>query len=406
MDISEVFELAVRRHRAGDSAEARAAYRAVLVSAPDHAESWHRLGLLVGDPVQAARLIGRAARIAPDDAFVLNNLGNALRASGRIDAAAAALADAADRLPDHAAIRANLGTALLDAGRPADACDQLAEAVRLAPDDRDFRHRLATALYRLHLTGQDWEAGQRAAAWAVARPDDPVARHTAAALGSRPAPERCSDAWVTETFDRFADSFDTALAAVEYRVPERLAELLRRHRPDPAGALRILDAGCGTGLCAPGLRPYASRLTGVDLSERMLTRAAGRQTYDALVQAELTAFLTAREQGFDLIVAADLLIYFGALEDLLTAARRALAPGGMLLCAAEQGPDPDGWTLTASGRYAHGRHYLATCLNICGFDAVEWTEDALRRENRRPVTGLLVLAVRRPGPSSSPTRHR
>jgi hypothetical protein len=58
MDISEVFELAVRRHRAGDSAEARAAYRAVLVSAPDHAESWHRLGLLVGDPVQAARRRG------------------------------------------------------------------------------------------------------------------------------------------------------------------------------------------------------------------------------------------------------------------------------------------------------------------------------------------------------------
>ena len=29
----------------------------------------------------------------------------------------------------------------------------------------------------------------------------------------------------------------------------------------------MLDAGCGTGLCAPLLRPYASRLTGVDLSK-------------------------------------------------------------------------------------------------------------------------------------------
>ena len=36
---------------------------------------------------------------------------------------------------------------------------------------------------------------------------------------------------------------------------------------------RVLDAGCGTGLCGPLLRPYAKRLVGVDLSSGMLERA-------------------------------------------------------------------------------------------------------------------------------------
>jgi len=36
----------------------------------------------------------------------------------------------------------------------------------------------------------------------------------------------------------------------------------------------VLDAGCGTGLCGPILRPYAAGLVGVDLSEGMLKVAA------------------------------------------------------------------------------------------------------------------------------------
>ena len=36
----------------------------------------------------------------------------------------------------------------------------------------------------------------------------------------------------------------------------------------------MLDAGCGTGLCGPLLKPFAGRLDGVDLSPRMLAKAA------------------------------------------------------------------------------------------------------------------------------------
>ena len=53
----------------------------------------------------------------------------------------------------------------------------------------------------------------------------------------------------------------------------------------------MLDAGCGTGLCGPLIAPYARRLVGVDLSERMLAQARARDVYDELVKGELTAYL-------------------------------------------------------------------------------------------------------------------
>ena len=56
-------------------------------------------------------------------------------------------------------------------------------------------------------------------------------------------------------------------------------------------SLDVLDAGCGTGLCGPLIAPYARRLVGVDLSERMLDQARARNVYDELVRRELTAYL-------------------------------------------------------------------------------------------------------------------
>ncbi|MCX4239251.1 class I SAM-dependent DNA methyltransferase [Paraliomyxa miuraensis] len=57
--------------------------------------------------------------------------------------------------------------------------------------------------------------------------------------------------------------------------------------------LDVLDAGCGTGLCAPLLRPLARTLVGVDLSGKMLDQARRRGGYDELIEAELTEMLDA-----------------------------------------------------------------------------------------------------------------
>ena len=117
-----------------------------------------------------------------------------------------------------------------------------------------------------------------------------------AASTGRHVPRRASDAFVVRTFDDFAASFEAKLESLSYRAPALVADTLADAGLVPDGRLAVLDAGCGTGLCGPLLRPYASRLVGVDLSSGMLEHARHKQIYTDLAQAELTEFLTARRQ--------------------------------------------------------------------------------------------------------------
>jgi SAM-dependent methyltransferase len=149
-------------------------------------------------------------------------------------------------------------------------------------------------------------------------------------------PARASDAYVTSTFDAFAESFDAKLGKLQYRAPQLVADALARCAGEHCGHLVALDAGCGTGLCGPLIAPWVAHLTGVDLSAGMIERARGRGVYDELERAELTAYLERHPASFDLIVSADTLVYFGPLEQVLAAAAGALRPGGLLIFTAEE----------------------------------------------------------------------
>ncbi len=155
----------------------------------------------------------------------------------------------------------------------------------------------------------------------------------AAAFAGAGGPSRASDEYVRQVFDQFASTFDEQLQALAYQGPQLIAELLVQQYAAPEQALDVLDAGCGTGLCGPVLRPYAHRLVGVDLSGAMLDKARGRGVFDELVEAELTAFLSAQSEKYDLIVAADTFHYFGNLEPLFEATCRALRTAGAGLYA-------------------------------------------------------------------------
>ena len=89
-----------------------------------------------------------------------------------------------------------------------------------------------------------------------------------AASTGRDVPPRASDAFVVNTFDNFASSFEVKLESLSYRAPALVADTLADAGLAPDGRLVVLDAGCGTGLCGPLLRPYASRLVGRRLVRR------------------------------------------------------------------------------------------------------------------------------------------
>jgi predicted TPR repeat methyltransferase len=216
-------------------------------------------------------------------------------------------------------------------------------------------------------------------------------------------PARADDAFVETVFDEYAESFDSKLVqSLGYRGPQYIAAALAPHLSG-AAQLQVLDGGCGTGLVGPVLVPYAAHLTGIDLSANMLARAAARGGYDALVKAELGAYLATQAQAFDLIVIADVLIYFGPLDGIFAAVAQALRRPGLVVFTLEihaGGQQSPAYVIKPSGRYGHAPRYVEACLEQHGFSVLSSDAVILREEFTQPVAGLVVSA-RLPAPASA-----
>ena len=381
-------------HQRGRTDEALAQVRRSIEIDPTVA-SWHNnLGNMLLDqlqPVEAARAYQRCLELEPDNAEVRNNLGCLLRLCGQFPQAEAVLRDAIEHAPDSSAAHTNLALVLASQGRDDEAMAAGNRALALKADNSRSR-RLLGLLYARR--GRNDLAAQLFRDWLARSPDDVQARHHLAAVTGEQVPSRASDGYVVDLFDRFAASFDAKLASLDYRAPTLCVEVVHRRLGEADGRRRVLDAGCGTGLCGPLLRPYARELVGVDLSRGMLDRARARSVYDALHQGELGAWLATDRPPFHLLVSADTLCYFGALDALLAAARRACTDDGWLVFTVEALDDASGadCCLLPHGRYAHRREAVERWLSDAGWGSIELEAVVLRQEAGEPVCGWLASA--------------
>jgi len=223
--------------------------------------------------------------------------------------------------PNHSDSFLMLGKLFERRGRTEEAVEAYRQAVRVDPQNWPAYRALGTVL---NLESRHDEAAAVFQQWALGEPDNPIPRHHLAALLGNNVPSRAADEYVSKVFDLFADSFDRQLERLQYRAPHLVSEAITTLCGLPLGNLDILDAGCGTGLCAPLLRSAARWLVGVDLSPAMLEKGRERGDYDALHQGELTAFMNQVAAQFDVIVSADTFCYFGELESVIKAAATAL----------------------------------------------------------------------------------
>lgn len=420
---------AISLHRAGKLEPARRIYQSLLTANPDHVEALHFLGVLYhqsGQSDLAVASIERAVLLAPDYADAHNNLGNVFRETNQFEAAFLAYQRVVELAPGHADAWNNLGVLLRGRGQYEEADKAYLRAIELNPSHvaaRQNRGSLlarlqrfdeAVAAYRrvLELRPKDtvafdalsrtlYRAGRIDEAvavyheWLQVDPGNSVALHMLAASTGEAAPARASDSYVRDTFDAFAGSFDQVLDQLGYRAPALIAEWLERVLPAADASLVIADAGCGTGLCAEFLRPRAKRLVGVDLSAGMLARARVRQKYDELVEAELSSWFAGQELCYDLIVSADTLCYFGALDEVLAGAARAMRPGGRLVFTVEsEGDQTAAYKLNSTGRYSHAESYVRKVLAASMLEGTDIEQVVLRRERGSEVNGFLVSARR------------
>ena len=361
----ELIAEALALQERGAVAEAEQRYRELLEAEPGHHAAMNLLAMILierDDAGAATPLITRAIELAPDVAWYHLNLGHARAAAG-LDAPAVEAMTASARLDPASAIpRYDLARHHLRHDRPGEALAALREVL-----DRDPSHDRARFL---------------------------VASLTGGHVDTAPAD------YVTELFDSYAPRFEAHLVGVlGYDVPARLAELVAAAGELPRRAWRVVDLGCGSGLGGVAFRDLAHHLIGSDLSPRMIDLARRRGVYDELHVEDLTATLGRAAADVDLVVAADVFIYVGALDAALRAASSALRPGGLLAFSTER-CDGDGFCLQPTSRYAHADGYVRGLAGRHGFAVREARDTVLRVDHAGPVSGVLyLLAAGSPAPA-------
>lgn len=377
--------------RLGRNAEALESYNAAVKAAPRYADAYNnRANVLakLGRHWDAEADFKTAVKIDPEYAEAYNNLGALLFEHERYEEALECYRKAFIINPKQAQTCNNLAMAVRAAGDLEEAIGLYFNALVLDPSEPAVKHNLARALYDLYAhEDKRRDAEKLARKWAEAYPEDPIARHLLASFEGRPI-DRAAPRYVAELFDAFSETFDNTLDALSYNVPALIEKAVKGGKT----GRRILDAGCGTGRCAPILRPYASGLSGVDLSEKMVQSAKNKGLYDDLTVQDLITYLSTRPASFDLIVLADVACYFGDLAPLTTAAGAALTDGGEILITLEKADEKEtqDFVLRPTGRFAHTRAAAQTAIGLAGLSILSFDEETLRTENGAPVAGFFI----------------
>ena len=376
--------------------------------------------------------------LVPARPSTLTNLGAVRIRLEKFDLALVALTQACELDDTSAPAWGYRGQALLAQKNPAAALDCLLRAVALAPDQWLYWQLRSEAHFALDQSQQALQAldqvlaldPQHGLAWSnrgmllrdLRRPQEAaISFQKAVALGNNPeintfylaslqggagegaetamaaAPALAPRQYVEQLFNDYADAFSSHLVKnLRYNGHELLVSWLRKpqNHPPPARFGRVLDAGCGTGLCGRLIRPVADYLEGVDLAESMVARARETGIYDALYHADATQHLQSTQQGFDVILAADVFNYVGDLAQIFAAAARALNPQGLLCFTVERAESVSGraeMQLLPSLRYAHTETYVRRMASAHGLVVRDLFTAPIREDAGVPLQGLIVF---------------
>ena len=268
---------------------------------------------------------------------------------------------------------------------------------RVSIDDHiNFAYFLYEAMDEPHDKVQDEIIHKYMENWEKQFPGNPVVHHACSALRNEQNVSQMDLSYVRGLFDGFAVSFDSILRDLDYKVPTLIAEVLKDNlKTNLFKKRRILDLGCGTGLCAEALKEYYpdEEFYGVDISERMLDEAGKKDIYKELYAADIESFLDTSEEVFHAVVAGDVLTYMGELKPIFRKLTRVLKFNGFFAFSISKNTfNNNDYFLVPSGRFVHTISYVQRLLKYCGFKTVSVNETMLRHEGAKEVMGYIIVA--------------
>jgi len=356
-----LFHLASIWMKQGNYGIAAPYFHHILKHHPEHLESKINLAaccLKLGDLPGAEKYYSQALSISPEDSQLYFNLGVIQAQQGLFEKALEYYDRALSLAPDYFEAWNNAGVACLAMQHQQDALRYFNEAKKRQPDNQSIRYLVQM-------------------------------------LSQKDAPGSSPPEYISSLFDSYAEHYEPHLQQVlHYAVPTVFQRVLDKYKSKMIkNQLDILDMGCGTGLCAPCVKAFSRKLTGVDLSGKMLEQAESKALYDELVLADYLSFLSDKEACYDLVLAGDVLVYSGDLSPLFATVKKALRPGGLFLFNVEISDKQD-YYLASNGRFAHSRAYLEKLGKLYAFHILDYQAVILREQLGQPVKGHVYLMQR------------
>lgn len=214
-----------------------------------------------------------------------------------------------------------------------------------------------------------------------------AAKHLLAALTGTTT-SQAPTAYIKDVFDQFADHFDESLQQkLGYNTPTLLRQLLNANLPS-ATFKHGLDLGCGTGLSGETFTDCTSKLTGIDLSPKMLKQAQEKKIYHNLHESDLVPFILQAQASFDLYIAADVFVYIGDLSPLFKAIAESTTTATFTFSTEQSNDD---YSLKPTGRYGHSVAYVNSLAKKYGFAILAHKSAPIRKEGEEWLAGELYI---------------
>lgn len=341
-----------------------------------------------GQPGEAAKFLRSKIEAGRGGLLTRLALVRALRESGDLPGALKAAREASALNSNVAEAAIGLGEVLMAAGYLPTAIAEFQRALRLEPHSAHARFQLGCAWAA---AGEAEKALQEYSQ--VPADDVPgLGEHIAAAEAMRTR-SRSDAGYVRHLFDQFSSGYDARMRdQLAYRAPEILRELAGLVMPG-AHDLVALDLGCGTGLAGEVFSDLAPTIDGIDLSPAMIERARARSLYRHLTVADIETALAHAGPDYDLVVAADTLVYLGDLTVTLAGVYRGLKPGGFFLFTVESSVGRD-FELGPKRRWRHSQAYVRGAATAARMEVAGMLLCSPRTEAGVPVDGFAAALTR------------
>ena len=196
--------------------------------------------------------------------------------------------------------------------------------------------------------------------------------------------------YIENVFDSYSKNFDNHLInKLNYKLPmlihNKIGEKVYKKK-----FVSTIDLGCGTGLCGEFLKDISKKITGIDISSKMLEEAKKKNKYDNLIKKDFISYLKETKNKYDLFIASDVFIYTGNIDKTFNLVKKKSETESFFIFSVEL-CDGKKFKFLETGRFAHSDYYIKEKCEENLFQLIDSEIINIRKQNDEWIEGQLYI---------------